>query len=268
MSRPMGWLAIALLLTGATSVFAQTELQRARQMLLGLHQQVHESAEAALKEGRQPQFSWEDYNRRLLQVQGLVNQGIGSALNRQPRPSGQELQDELRDVVGLGVGPENKASAFSFQTAARKVYVVAYALGVGPTDSRSWIGVFGCQGEGKPCGLLASVENSLADKTIAVQPLSHPGEPGLTFLAYGINWGDAHNRLTVLAYSLADQKLKAIWSRADLPQGQLKVRDGKIKLDFLSSPLGPGYTSVHAVTEVYRLTSAGVRLESTRRAKQ
>jgi len=268
MSRPMGWLALALLLTVATCVSAQTELERARQMLLEFDQQVHESAEAARREGRQPEFRWEGYNRRLLQVQGLINQGIVSALDRQPRPSGQELQNELREVVSLGVGPETKAGAFSFQTATRKLYVVAYALGVLAANSRSWIGVFGCQGEGKACGLLASVENSLPDKTIAVQPLSHPGEPGLTFLAYGINWGDAHNRLTVIAYSFAGQKLKAIWSHADLPQGQVKVRDGKIELDFLSSPLGPGYRSVHAVTEVYRLTSAGVRLESTRRAKQ
>ena len=229
-------------------------------MLTDLARQVRESAEIAHKEDRQPKFSWEDYNRRLLQVQGLINQGIVSALNRQPRPSEGELQNELEEVVGLGVNPENKASAFSFQTAAGKLYVVAYELGVLVTNSRSWIGVLGSPAEGKPCVVLASVENSLPNKTIAVRPLSQPGDSELTFLAYGINWGDAHNRLTVIAYSFTGEKLRAIWSRTDLPEGQVRVVDGKIDLTYLSALTGAGDKSVRSIAQTYRLTPAGIKL--------
>lgn len=262
MSRLTGLLLVTLLFEFVPNVSAQTELQRARQMLMDLFQQVRESAEAALREKRQPEFSLKDYNQRLLQVQSRINDGIMSALNRHPAPSAEELQSEMREAVGLGITAENKASAFSFQKSNQKLYVVAYALGALVANSQSWIGVFGSPGDGKPYSLLASVDNSLPDKTIAIQPLGRSGKSGLTFLAHGINWGDAHNRLTLIAYTLDGNKLKVIWSRADLPQGEVKVRDGKIELNFLSSPLGPGHKSVHPLAETWRVTPAGIRLES------
>ncbi|MGH9862041.1 MAG: hypothetical protein ACRD35_01310, partial [Candidatus Acidiferrales bacterium] len=261
MPRRIASLAVALVLSISTSLCAQTELQRAGQMLQELYQQVHVAAEATLREGRQPEYTWQDYNRRLLPIQAVVNQGIVSALNRQPRPSAQDLENELRDVLGFRNPDAQLASAFSFQTSSRKVYVAAYALGIGATSTRSWIGVFGPLGLGNPYALLASVENSLPDKIIALHPLNDPEEQGLTFLAYGINWGDAHNRLTVIAYSFDGHKLKPIWSRADLPQGQIRVEGTKIKLTFLSSLLGPGYKSVREITEIYRVTSSSIELE-------
>jgi hypothetical protein len=232
-------------------------------MLMGLSHQIREGAEAARKEKKQPEFSWKEYDRSLGGIQGVINEGIITALNREVRPSGEELQNELREAVGLDINAKNKAAAFSFETPTQKLYIVAYALGTLVANSRSWVGVFGPQGHGRRYALLASVENSLPDKTIAIQPLGHSGKSGLTFLAYGINWGDAHNRLTVIAYAFGGKTLKAIWSRSDLPQGQLSVQDGSITLNFLSSPLGPGHKSVHSVTEIYRLTSGQIRLEST-----
>jgi len=238
----------------------QTELQQARQMVQEIYRKVAEWAEAT-KEGRQPDYTLEDYDRWLLEVQSVSNQGIASTLNQQPRPSAQELENDLRRVVSPKFAAETQASVFSSHTATRTLYVVAYGLGAFATSTRSWIGVFGPEGDGKPYSLLASVENTLPDKTIALEPLSHPGAEGVTFLAYGINWGDAHNRLTVIAYSFKGGELKPMWSRVELPQGQIKVEEGKIKLVFLSSPLGPGYKSVHQVTEIYRIGSSGIRLE-------
>lgn len=260
MCRRIASLAVVLLLSIGASLCAQTELQQARQMLQELYQQVREAAEARLREGRQPEYTWQDYNRRLLQIQGLINQGIVSALNQQPRPSGGELERELRYVLGAGIPAETKASAFSFHMASHELYVVAYALGIGATSTRSWIGVFGPPGLGNAYALLASVENSLPDKTIALQPLYHPPEQGLTFLAYGFNWGDAHNRLTVIGYSFDGEKLESVWSKPDLPQGQISVEGKRISLVFLSSALGPGY-DVREITEIYRVTSSGMRLE-------
>ncbi|MEE8199625.1 MAG: hypothetical protein V3R29_00515, partial [Candidatus Acidoferrales bacterium] len=75
---------------------------------------VKEEAEASLKEGRQPDYTLQDYNRWLLEVQGVISEGIVSALNQQPRPSAQELENELRNVVSPA-RDKNKASAFSFQ---------------------------------------------------------------------------------------------------------------------------------------------------------
>lgn len=256
MLRRMVNLAPVLLLGISTVSFGAADFKRAQQMLHDLLQEGRGIAGNA----QRPKLSPDDYSRRLLAIQSEVNRGIAAVLNANPHPPAEELQAELRNTLGSGKDDPYVAAAVWFPQASGKVYVVAYQLLGGIASSRSWVGVFGSSNGGRGWRLEAAVDNSLPNKTIALQPLNYPGQRGITFLAYGINWGDAHNRLTVLAYSFDGGKLQSVWSRADLPNGEVKAEGGSIELKFLNSMLGPGYKSVRRVSEVYRVTPAGVIL--------
>ncbi|MGA2629123.1 MAG: hypothetical protein ABSG54_02820 [Terriglobia bacterium] len=254
----IGTFVALVLFLGTPLSFAGSELERARQML----QQLERDRSEAGKTHRQ--FTADEIEQRLIRIQRVVNQGILSLLNQTSPPARGQLEKSLWRMQGIPEGSTGPglASVLSNETSGRRVFVVAYTLVGAIAMSRSWIGVFGSDESGGPFEVLASADNTLPNKTVAVELLGTPRRKGLVLLAYGVNWGDAHNRLTVIAYSFSGRRLEPIWSRADLPQGEVKTEDDKIKLTFLSSPLGPGHKSVHSVTQIYRHTPAGIRLES------
>ncbi len=253
---PVHLLALWLLMTPCLWA-QQYRLEQAGRMLQELDQERMEAAKA----GTGAKFNFVYINRRLTEIETSLNSGLALTLRSPDRPSCDALQDQLRHSLGYRGEPDpNVASVLCLPNARVAYYVVAYALTCGATFSRSWIGLFGPPPDGTSFGLLASAENTLPNKTVALVGL-RPGVGGrLTFLAYGINWGDAHNRLTLIAYCYTGKRLNPVWSRADLPEGQLKVDGAKIELTYLSSPLGPGQSSVRSVTQTYRLTPAGIEL--------
>jgi hypothetical protein len=192
----------------------------------------------------------------------VLNAELGSALSGETVPNCGSLQQDLRRSLGVGGEPDpNVASVLCIRRDTGTYEVVTYALAAAAIYSRSWLGVFGPSAMGHHNQLLASVDNPLPGKTVALAGLPDGEGGAVRFLAYGINWGDAHNRLTVLAYQLRARRLEAVWSRTDLAEGQVKVEGGKIHLSFVNSALGPGHQSVHIMKESYRVTSVGIRLQ-------
>jgi hypothetical protein len=233
----------------------QNEFVRTRDML----QELDSERSAALKSGQAAKFTAAYVDRRLSAVGDVLNGELGSALGGETVPNCEGFQEGLRSTLGSRGEPDpNIASVLCLPRDSGTCYVVAYALTAAATFSRSWIGVFGPSGTGHHNQLVASVDNPLRDKTVALARLPDGEGGALRFLAYGVNWGDPHNRLTVIAYRLTGQKLSATWSRTDLPEGQVKVGDGRIDLSFLSAALGPGYKSVHLIKESYRVTAGGI----------
>lgn len=259
MFKRIGLLVAAVVVGVSTSSFARTEFQRATQMLEVFSRELHEASE----QRDLTRFTPKEYNRRLGLIEAAFNQGIVSALNGRTSPSAGELESELRHALSPNGPDPNVASVFTCELSARSLYVVGYALGVGAIASRSWIGVIASQGNGKPSEVLAGVEDSLANKTVAIQPLGSGAQGGLTFLAYGINWGDPHSHLTVTAYAFDGHSLKTLLTRPDLTQGQVKVEGGRIELTFLPFAQGPGYRPLPVRREVYRVTPSGIKLEKS-----
>jgi len=236
---------------------AQGDLRHAREMLQNLNEERSEAAATGASSG----FTQGYLDKRLADITGTVNSGVLSKLNARPRASCAGLQEELRSSLGYGGRPDpNVASVVCVQWSGSVYYIVGYALAGAATYSRSWIGVFAPSTLGGTYQLVTSTDNSLPSKTVALKKLPFPIKAKLSFLAYGINWADAHSRLTVIAYSLSGSQLEAIWSRPDLSHGELKVEGARIKLTFLSSPLGPGYKSVHEIAEAYDATPSGITL--------
>lgn len=237
----------------------QTSLREAQQMLQDLDE---ERRKAATTTTASSTFTPSYLDGRLAAVEVAVNSGLLSMLNASPPPSCSVLEQDLRAALGPG-GQANPslASTQCVRWNGSIYYVVGYALSGAATYSRSWIGVFAGTPLGGTYRLLGSAENTLPNKTLSVKLLPRPVNGKLSFLAYGINWGDAHNRLAVIAYSLGEGKLEPVWSQEDLSQGQVKVQGDKIELTFLNSPFGPGYQSVHEISETYDVTDSGIKLE-------
>jgi len=254
-----GLFLIGLLLGVSISYPVETQLQRANRMLHEFWQEVREASE----QRDLARFTPQEYTQRLTIIENVVNQGILSAVKQPLRPSAGELEMELRAELSLHAPMPELASVFTHQTAGRKLYVVAYALSVSATGSRSWIGVVGSRGTGKPNEVLADVENSLANKTVAIQPLSPAGDGTLTFLARGIGWGDPHRHLTAIVYSFDGHKLIPLLTRSDLTEGEVKSEGARIELRFLTVARGPGYPPSPVRTEIYRLAASGIKLEKS-----
>jgi len=258
MLKQIGLLAVAFVGVSGP-LLAGTEFQRASHMLEAFSAELREAAE----ERDAAKFPPKEYNRRLSMIEAAVNQAIVSAVNARSRPSAGELDDELRHALSPREADTNLASVLACEFSGRSYYVVAYALAVGAIASRSWIGVVGPREDGKPYEVLASVEDSLADKTVAIQSVGSVGNGAPTFLAYGTNWGDPHSHLTVILYRFDGHALNALLTRPLLTQGQVKVEGDKLQLTFLTVARGPGYPPAPERTEIYRLTASGIKLEKT-----
>lgn len=237
---------------------AQTSLREAQQMLQNLDEERRKAAGTTASSTFSPSY----LDERLAAIEAIINSGLLSMLNASQPPSCEILERDLRTALGHG-GEANPslASAQCVRWNGSVYYVVGYALPGAATYSRSWIGVFASTPLGSTYRLVGSAENTLPNKTLAVKVLTGGVNRKLSFLAYGINWGDAHNRLTVIAYSLSEGKLEPLWSQEDLSQGQVRVQGDTIGLTFLNSPLGPGYESVHEISETYDVTDSGIKLE-------
>jgi hypothetical protein len=235
---------------------AQDDLRQAQRMLHDLNRERREAAKA----GTASKFTPSYLDSRLLAIQTIVNKGLLSGLKVTPRPSCRRLEVELRTALGYGGQADpNTASVICSQWEGGSYYIVGYVLNGAAAYSRSWIGVFSVPLEGS-CELLAAAENTLPNRTVALEPLLPQIRGNLSFLVHGVNWGDAHNRLTAIVYSFDGHEIRPVWSLADLSQGQIEVQGPRIKLTYLSSPLGPGYESVKRIVETYEVTPSGVEL--------
>jgi hypothetical protein len=177
----IGTFVALVLFLGTPLSFAGSELERARQML----QQLERDRSEAGKTHRQ--FTADEIEQRLIRIQRVVNQGILSLLNQTSPPARGQLEKSLWRMQGIPEGSTGPglASVLSNETSGRRVFVVAYTLVGAIAMSRSWIGVFGSDESGGPFEVLASADNTLPNKTVAVELLGTPRRKGLVLLGVG-----------------------------------------------------------------------------------
>jgi len=266
MSRRLVYIVITLLATPAArvSAYAQSEFDSARALL----QKVDEDRAAygaiadtkRISDGEvvaaRKRVS-EEEQAAPAKVEGLLNAAVLRFLDTDAHRSPEKLQAKLREA--LQIGPEQpehgvNAQAFVFQIGpAKKGYIVAYNIVHCITCSHSWIGAFAPKGGGYE--LVASLDNSLPNQTLQAVPL-WTGDNVIRFLAYGINWGDAHSRLNAAAYSFDGHQIREVWSRTGLPQGTLKLEPGTMVVSFLTALVPPWKMR----TETYAVTANEIHL--------
>lgn len=264
--RCLGALPLLALCAGLVPrVFAQRRgFERATVML----RELDEARLRAAASGKTATFTMAHIKTRLAAIEKTVNGELSETLWGPLHPGCRTLQEQLRRALGYRGEPDpHVASVICSRRTARPFYVIAYALAGAVAHSRSWVGVFGPSRQGSGAyALLAGVDNSLPNKTVALAPLLASSGGTLQFLAYGVNWGDALNRLTVVAYRLTGSTLALIWSRENLPEGKITVEHGTIRLRFLNAALGPGHKGVHWLEETYEATATGIVLRRRTRA--
>jgi hypothetical protein len=251
------WIAVAFL-ESTGEVRSQNALDQAHELLKEWSQAQQQAlrqkpGEADLKRLRAITSSIAQ------EVPQLLNKGIMEFLNGPGKHAPDELSAKLTAVLQAFPPDQYVPEVFVFPLASEQQgsYLVAYNVPYCVSCSRAWIGLIGKKGGHYE--ILSEGGNSFDGKSLHVTPLP-PGDDGnARFLVYGTNWGDAHSRLTVTAYSFADNQLKSAWSRKDLPQGAVKVTPTEITLSFLTSLTPPW----NEKTEVYAILPESIQLRQT-----
>jgi hypothetical protein len=195
-------------------------------------------------------------------IQAHASRGVLALLNSANPPSTEHLQEALR--LGLSATDEpqsGNASVLKFMEPTNPLYVVAYAVGFCAVCSRSRLEVIGIRRGSYQD--IAVIEDPLPNRSLALLPLDLLRGGRIRFLADGVNWGDPHGRLTVIAYAFDGVRLNNSWSRADLPQGMVRVQGDRILLSYLTSLAPPWRTPSKEKTDVYRLTDGAIELQTS-----
>ena len=179
----------------------------------------------------------------------LLNSGILALLNSPGTHSAAEIKERISTALQIlptgGYHPE--VYAFRSARGHQDTYLIAYNIPYCASCSRAWIGLIGKR-RGR-YEVLSEKGEAFADRSLHVARLSESEARTARFLVYGSNWGDAHSRLTAMAFQIYDAQLRSIWSRSDLPQGSVEVTPTRLSLTFLTS-LNPPWREK---TEVYEV---------------
>jgi hypothetical protein len=183
------------------------------------------------------------------EVPGLLRRGTLEFLNSQRAVSPIELKARIASVLANAPSAqyEPEVSVYRVGAGQNGSYLVAYNVIYCASCSRSWIGLI--EKRNGRYEVVSEETGSFDGKSLHVAPLARSQDGKDRFLVYGTNWGDAHNRLTAVAYAIDDPELEKFWSRTDLVQGSVRATSRQISLTFLTA-LSPPWAEK---TEVYEL---------------
>jgi hypothetical protein len=196
------------------------------------------------------------------EVPELLKKGTVEFLNSSAVASPSEIQEKISATFWDAPPGRGKydPEVFVFPTGSGQggCYLVAYNVPYCASCSRAWIGLIGKKGGRYE--VLSEEGNSFNGKGVHVVPLARSEDGKDRFLIYGTNWGDAHSRLSMVAYSVDHAKLVKFWARTDLVQGRVEVTSKHISLTFLTA-LTPPWNERTEVYEVQR--SEDIRLQKS-----
>lgn len=235
--------ATIALMTLARGVHAQSGFNQAHTLLAELdHLQ---------KSGQHDSVTIQRLNELVSRAQkdapALINEGILELLNSLGSHSAEEIRLHITRCLQLVPTDEYTPEVFVLRLAPRQEYFIAYSVPYCASCSRAWIGVIG--GKNGHYEIISEGGDSFDGKSLHVVRLDKRGSTLERFLVYGTNWGDAHSRLSVIAYVVDQGKLRRFWARTDLPQGQVTVTPKQISLTFLTS-LAPPWSEK---TDIYEI---------------
>lgn len=204
----------------------------------------------------------EETKSALPKVKHLVDVGILGELNRGLPPSSRALEESLWASLTSNTEPDPRvATVVACNRPGGPVYIVTYFIGYWGDHSMSSVNVYGRAGA--QFKLLAQADDPLPNRSVSLSLLPSVRNNELAFLVDGVYWGDPHNHLRVVVYTFDGHKLTTLLTRSDLVQGRVKVEGPQIALTFLTIARGPGSLPALERTEIYRVTSAGIKLEKS-----
>lgn len=183
------------------------------------------------------------------QVPDLIKRGSIEYLNSPGIHSASDIRQQISSVLRSGPSDSSQPRVFVFPVAFghEAAFLVAYNVPYCASCSHAWIGVIGRKTS--RFEVLSEQDSPFENKSLQIARLARSEDGNDRFLIYGTNWGDAHSRLTVIAYVVDDGALRQFWARTDLAQGSVKVTDKRIFLTFLTA-LNPPWSEK---TEIYQL---------------
>lgn len=192
-------------------------------------------------------------------VQQLLTNGIVDLLNVPAHHSADELYQKL--AAALQVAPPDQyrpeAFVYSLRTGHEDAYLIAYNVAYCVSCSRGWLGIVGRIGNHYQ--VVSSDDNPFPNRTLDAALLWPTAEGKPRLLVHGINWGDAHSRLTITVYAIDQDRLKIIWFLADLPQGKVKVTPTEIIVSYLTALVPPWSEK----TETYAILPGEIKLRQS-----
>lgn len=193
----------------------------------------------------------------------LLDNGILALLNSPGTHSAAEIRDRISTALQILPAGEYRPEVYAFRSGSGQEdsYLIAYNIPYCASCSRAWIGLV--RKTGDRYEILSEDVEAFSGKSLHVAPLTAGAEGGSRFLVYGTNLGDAHSRLTVRAYEVRCAKLRSVWVRADLPQGNVKVTPSRISLTFLTR-LNPPWGETTETYEVQEKKSIELKVSRER----
>lgn len=197
------------------------------------------------------------------EVPELLKKGTVELLNSPAVASPSKMRDKISSALLHVPSGRYEPEVFVFPIGSGQgdSYLVAYNVPYCASCNRAWIGLIG-----KRSGryeVLFEEGDSFNGKSLHVAPLARSEDGEARFLIYGTNWGDAHNRLSVAAYSVDDNKMVRFWARTDLVQGSVEVTPKQISLIFLTA-LRPPWSERREVYEVQQREEITLQKSSER----
>jgi len=254
----IAWLAVsALLLLFPSQMRPQSAFDQAHDLVKGWstaqQAQQQNPSEANFKNLREATSSV------AREVPELLKTGTLELLNSSGIVSSSKIVERISSALFEVPSAKYDPEVFVFPIGSRQgaSYFVGFNVPYCASCSRAWIGLIGKK-NGR-YDVLSEEGKSFDGKSLQVSPLGRNENGNDRFLIYGTNWGDAHSRLSVVAYVVDEAKLRRIWARIDLPQGSIKVTPTEIIVSSLTALVPPWREK----TEVYRILPEQIKLEQS-----
>lgn len=183
-----------------------------------------------------------------------LTHGILAYLNDTQHPSATNLKSTIAKVLTAPMMGNQTAEGVADVVATKDngTFFVVYTTNYCIVCSKTWLGEF--RRRDGQIVLQSSTRDVASDETVHLALLpSNSSSP--VILLYGVHLGDAHNRFNAEALS-SDGGLHTVWSKMNLPQGQLLINVNQLILTY-ESALTPPFEEKR---EIYQIAGTELKL--------
>jgi hypothetical protein len=196
------------------------------------------------------------------EFRNLITDYLLLRLDEDPALSAECLTQELRGILGAYSLPKHVTHSpyvGHHRWEGGESYVVAYLInrgGVGAPDSKAVIQLYSKLGR----RFVLSDETSAGfDRhTLFIRGIQARRENESWYLFYGTRFGDSQNTMRVTLHAVDSKRIRQLWSRSDLPRGEITLENGFLSLKYLDirryQEARPPYFKV----ETYRFAENGL----------
>ncbi len=251
---------------------SQTEIPTARQRYEDLGGRLFEfpakePGKELLTLGAKPQrLQTDEIAQRIRDLRALTTQVITGTLNAPSNVRAPDVRKIIEDLQGSLSGRHKELGErglpYAQQTklsGATDSMVVAFAVLKGPAVTPApdpFIQFYIKTQTGWVLG--AESTNDLEGRTIQVATLQSPNPGEIWVMAWGVKYGDNRARLSVRLYAFNTNTVHTLWSRDDLPGGEIEIHKSLVVLKYYEMS-AQGDHPPREVREELQLTPNGLQ---------